>query len=140
MLVFNIREINNHRIKRGKNCSAMMKRTDRGKRFEEEGYLSAVNAFAANIERILYVRQKCKALIKRERKSIEVGRNKVNCDNIFAKYRCPAGESGYCNHIMTLLFRIAGYSLQHYTSKSNLTGIVAGNPPQRNLSVYNETH
>ena len=29
---------------------------------------------------------------------------------------------------------------QHFTSKSNLTGIVAANPPQRNCSVYNETH
>ena len=111
MLVFNIREINNHRIKRGKNCSAMMKTTDRGKRFEEEGYLSAANAFAANIERIFYVRQKCKASIKREITSIEVGRNKVNCDTIFAKCRSPAGESGYCNHIMALLFQISGYSL-----------------------------
>ena len=118
MLVFNIREINNHRIKRGKNCSAMMKRTDRGKRFEEEGYLSAVNAFAANIERIFYVRQKRKASIKREIISIEVGRNKVNCDTIFAKCRCPAGESGYCNHIMALLFQIAGYSLHQLISLS----------------------
>ena len=118
MLVFNIREINNHRIKRGKNCSAMMKTTDRGKRFEEEGYLSAVNAFAANIERIFYVRQKRKASIKREIISIEVGRNKVNCDTIFAKCRCPAGESGYCNHIMALLFQIAGYSLHQLISLS----------------------
>ena len=118
MLVFNIREINNHRIKREKNCSAMMKTTDRGKRFEEEGYLSAVNAFAANIERIFYVRQKRKASIKREIISIEVGRNKVNCDTIFAKCRCPAGESGYCNHIMALLFQIAGYSLHQLISLS----------------------
>ena len=29
---------------------------------------------------------------------------------------------------------------QHFTSKSNLTGIVAANPPQRNCSVYNEIH
>ena len=28
----------------------------------------------------------------------------------------------------------------HYTSKGNLTGIVAANPPQRNLSVSSETH
>ena len=116
MLVFNIREINNHRIKRGKNCSAMMKTTDRGKRFEEEGYLSAANAFGANIERIFYVRQKCKASIKREITSIEVGKNKVNCDTIFVKCRCPAGESGYCNHIMVLLFQIAGYSLYQLIS------------------------
>ena len=29
---------------------------------------------------------------------------------------------------------------QYFTSKSNLTGIVAANSPQRNCSVYNETH
>ena len=29
---------------------------------------------------------------------------------------------------------------QHFTSKSNLTGVVGVNPPQRNCSVYNETH
>ena len=29
---------------------------------------------------------------------------------------------------------------QHFTSKSNLPGIPAANPPQRNCSVYNETH
>ena len=29
---------------------------------------------------------------------------------------------------------------QHFTSKSSLTGIVAVNPPQRNCSVYSETH
>ena len=29
---------------------------------------------------------------------------------------------------------------QHLTYKRNLAGIVAANPPQRNCSVYNETH
>ena len=28
-----------------------------------------------------------------------------------AKYSCPAGNSGYCNHIMVLLFELANYSL-----------------------------
>ena len=31
-------------------------------------------------------------------------------------------------------------SEQHFTFKSNLTWIAAANPPQRNCSVYNETH
>ena len=83
--MFNIREIDNHRIKSGKSCSAIMKTTDRGKRFKEEGYLSADDVFAANTERIFYVKRKCKASKKREITSIEVGRNKVNCDTIFAK-------------------------------------------------------
>ena len=47
---------------------------------------------------------------------MEVGINKVNCDIIFAKCSCPAGESGYCNHIMALLFEIADYSLHQLIS------------------------
>ena len=41
---------------------------------------------------------------------MEVGIHKVNCDIIFAKCSCPAGESRYCNHIMALFFEIADYS------------------------------
>ena len=42
--------------------------------------------------------------------------NKTNRDIIFAKYSCPAGESGYCNHIMALLFEIVDYSLHQLIS------------------------
>lgn len=55
MSMFVIREVGNHIIKTGKNSSATMKTTDRGKRFKEEGYLSADYVFAANAERIFYV-------------------------------------------------------------------------------------
>ena len=41
---------------------------------------------------------------------MEAGLKKVNCDIIFAKYSCPAGESGYCNHVMALLLEIVDYS------------------------------
>ena len=151
--------------------------------------------------------------MKREIRSLEVGMKKVNGDIIFAKCSCPACESGYCNHIMALLFETADYSLhqlilipeenactsmarrwgllsanssakqpvmdiairknpnskkgitctlhnprvsgtntdnsltnrlevlkQHFVSKSNLTGIAAANPSQRNCSIYNESH
>ena len=66
MLVFTIREIENHRIKSGKTSSAIMKTTNRGKRFKEERYLSADDAFAANTETIFHVKGKCKASMKRE--------------------------------------------------------------------------
>ena len=39
MPVFTIREIKNHRIKSGKSSSVIMKTTDRGKRYKEEGHL-----------------------------------------------------------------------------------------------------
>ena len=54
--------------------------------------------------------------MKRQIRSTEVGLNKVNCDIIFAKCNCPAGESGYSNHIMALLFEIADYSLHQLIS------------------------
>ena len=116
MLVFTIREIENDRNKRGKNSSAIMRTTDRGKKFKEERYLSADYAFAANTERIFDVQGKCKASMKKKIRVMEVGVNKTNCDSIFVKSSCPAGESGYCNHIMALLFEIADYSLHQLIS------------------------
>ena len=62
------------------------------------------DVFVANTERIFYVKGKWKASMKREIRSMEVGISKVSCDIIFAKYSCRVGESGYCNHIMALLF------------------------------------
>ena len=43
---------------------------------------------------------------------MEVGINKVSADIIFAKCSyCPAGELGYCNHVVALLFEITDYNL-----------------------------
>ena len=72
--------------------------------------------FSANTERIFYVKGKRKVSMKREIRSMDVGINKANCDIIFAKCSCPAGESGYCNHIMALLFEIVDYSLRQLIS------------------------
>ena len=66
MPVFIIWEIENHRIRSGKSSSAIMKTTNRGKRFKEERYLSADDVFAANTEIIFYV------------KNINEKRNKIN--------------------------------------------------------------
>ena len=115
--MFTIREIENHRIKSEKSSSAIMKTTNRGKRFKEERYLSVDDVFAANTERIFYVKGKCKASMKREIRSMEVGINKVNSDIVFAKCSyCPTGEPGYCNHIVALLFEIADYNLHQVIS------------------------
>ena len=103
-----MKEIKNHEIKSEKSSTAIIKTTACGKRFKEERYFSADYVFAANTERIFYVKGKCKASMKREIRSMKVGINKVNCDIIFAtKCSCLAAESGYCNHITVLLFEIA---------------------------------
>ena len=56
------------------------------------------------------------ASTKNEIRSKGAGINKVNCDIIFAKCSCPAGESGYCNHIIASLFEIGYYSLYQLIS------------------------
>ena len=76
--VFIIREIEKIRIKSAKSSSAIMKTTNCGKRFKEEGYLSADDVFVANTEIIFFVKGKCKAPMKREIRLMEVGINKVN--------------------------------------------------------------
>ena len=64
MPVFTIREIKNHRIKSGKSSSTITKTADHGIRFKEERYFSADDVFAANTERLFYVKGKCKASMK----------------------------------------------------------------------------
>ena len=56
MPVFTIGKIENHSIKSGKISSAIMKTTDRGEKFIEERCLFADYVFAANTERIFYVK------------------------------------------------------------------------------------
>ena len=78
--------------------------------------------FAANTERIFYVKGKCKASMKREVQSIEVGIT----DIIFAKCSCPAGESGYCNHSLHQLISIP--EEKACTSMARKWGISSANP------------
>ena len=54
--------------------------------------------------------------MQREIRSMVIGINKVKYDTIFAPCSCPAGESGYCNYIMALLFEIADYILHQLIS------------------------
>ena len=56
MSVFTIKKIENHRIKSGKISSAIKKTTDHGEKFTEERCLFADYIFAANTERIFYVK------------------------------------------------------------------------------------
>ena len=40
-----------------------------------------------------YIKGKCNATMKKGIRSMEVAMNETNCDIIFAKCSCPAGES-----------------------------------------------
>ena len=79
---------------------------DRWKRFRRGGYLSADDVLSSDTERIIYVKEKSVASMKMEMKSMGVCIKKVNCNIIFAKSSFPAGESGYCNHLIVYCLRL----------------------------------
>lgn len=49
--------------------------------------------------------------MKKDKRNVFVCLNKDSGFVESAKCSCPAGNSGYCNHVMALLFEIANYSL-----------------------------
>lgn len=138
MPLFSIKEIEIHRQSSGKR-NAINKTLDRGRKFKEERYLSADNVFTRIADNCFNVKAKCKASMKKEIREVEVSLNRETALVVFAKCSCPAGKSGYCNHVMALLFELADYSLNEFenvpeevacTSKSRQWGI----PGQSGLS------
>ena len=57
MSLFTIRRIKNHRIKSEKSGIAIMKTTDRGKRFKEERFFSANDVFQLIQKNILFLKK-----------------------------------------------------------------------------------
>ena len=55
--------------------------------------------------------QKCKASMKNEVRDLMVYISRLTSSVRKAYCSCPAGNSGYCNHVMALLFELAEYSL-----------------------------
>jgi len=50
--------------------------------------------------------------MKKEIRSVKIALLKLNGEVHNSICDCPAGKSGYCNHVMALLFEIADYSLR----------------------------
>jgi len=115
--IFTIKEIEHHRLESGKSKdSAIMKTLDRGRRFQEERYVSADNILTKNSNETFMIKGKCRASMKKEIRSMSVSLNKENSNVVSVSCTCPAGKSGYCNHVMALLFEIAEYSLKQLQS------------------------
>ena len=110
MPLFSIKEIEIHRKSIGKG-SAIIKTLDRGRKFKEERYLSADSVFTTVSENHFNVKAKCKASMKKEIRRVEVSLDRETGLVVSSKCSCPAGKSGYCNHVMALLFELADYSL-----------------------------
>ena len=111
MPVFTIKEIEEHRIMSGKKGKAIMKTMDRGRKFQEERYISTDSIFTKTAKNTFSVKGTCRASMKKEFRKMNVTLNRKTGKVIKAHCTCPAGNSGYCNHVMALLFEFADYSL-----------------------------
>ena len=58
----------------------------------------------------------CHASMKKEKRFVEVNLGRKYSKVISSHCSCPAGNSGYCNHIMAMLYEIADYSLHSLKS------------------------
>ena len=57
------------------------------------------------------VKARCKASMKKELRDVRIQLCKRTGEVYKATCSCPATKSGYCNHVMALLYEIAEYSL-----------------------------
>jgi len=112
---FTIKEIERHRQLSGKIKGLSISKTLlRGRKFKEERYLTSDSVFTKVSKNNFRVKCKCKASMKKDIRNVEVGLNRRNGDVNYAFCDCPAGQSGYCNHVMALLIELAEYSLKGF--------------------------
>ena len=114
--LFTIKEIEKHRENSGKRGKAIMKTMDRGRRFHEERYISTDSIFTMTSANEFTVKATCKASMKKDHRKMKISLNKHTGEVNKGDCDCPAGKSGYCNHVMALLFELANYSLQQLKS------------------------
>ena len=109
--LFGLREIECHRLKSGKNPdSAIIKTLDRGRKFKQDRYISADSVFSKEEGKQIKFKAVCKTSMKKDKRNVYVEIDKTSGEVHVGSCNCPAGKSGYCNHVMALLFEIADYS------------------------------
>ena len=130
--LFTIKEIEHYRLKSGKNQHSIIKTRDRGRKFKEERYLTSGDIYTKANKNTITIKGKCKASMKKEFRNMNVIIDRKTSKVIKGHCTCPAGNSGYCNHTMALLFELADYSLQQLkvipqevscTSKKRVWGV-----------------
>ena len=103
-----IKEIEYHRLCSGKSPdTAIIKTLDRGRRFKDERYLTSDSIFTRWDDEIFVVKARCMASMKKGSRDVVVVLDRSSAIVSEAKYMCPAGNSGYCNHVMALLLELA---------------------------------
>ena len=115
--IFTRREIDLHLRKCGKlkGGKVYFKNFSKGRLFKHERFLSSDSVYTAFNLLYFYVKARCKASMKKELRNVRIQLCKRAGEVYKATCSCPAGKSGYCNHVMALLYEIAEYSLNHLT-------------------------
>ena len=54
--------------------------------------------------------------MKKEKRSVAVKLSTITSKVLDGSCSCPAGKSGYCNHVIAMLLEIADYSLSQFNS------------------------
>ena len=96
--------------------SAILKIFNRGRKFKNESYITSDSIFIKCDKGIFYVKGLCEASMKMEKRLVAVKPSTKTSKVIDGCCFCPAGKSGYCNHVMELLLELADYSLSQFES------------------------
>ena len=114
--IFTRREIDLHVKKCGKLKGKSISKTSlRGRLFKLERFLSSDSIYTAFNLLYFYVKARCKASMKKELRNVRIQLYKRTGEVYKATCSCPAGKSGYCNHVIALLYEIAEHSLNQLT-------------------------
>ena len=109
---FTIKEVEDHRKNSGKTPNtAIIKTLDRGRKSKNERYLSTDTIYTKWDYKTFVIKGTCKSSMKKDLRNVKVSLDISTGKVSNAQCTCPAGNSGYCNHVMALLLEIADYSL-----------------------------
>ena len=83
----------------------------RGSLFKQERYLTSDTLYTARKGHFFLAKCCCRASMKKVKRNVLVHISRRTSVVEKASCTCPAGKSGYCNHVMALLHELAEYSL-----------------------------
>ena len=84
----------------------------RGRKFKEERFLTADSIYTTTAKNLFKVKDLCKASMKKDLRKVFASINRATSMVSSADCSYPAGKSGYCNHVTTLLLELADYCLR----------------------------
>ena len=103
--IFTRGEIDLHVRKCGKlKAKSISKTTVRGRLFKHKRFLSIDSVYTAFNLLYFFAKARCKAIMKKVLRNFRIQLCKRTGEMYKATYSYPAGESRYCNHVMSLLY------------------------------------